>query len=338
VAAALAKLLVPKWRPSERLGIPHRKHWVLQRKLGQGGFGETWLAEHANTHERRVFKFCSDVGKLKAFQREITLFRFMRETLGGRDDIAAVLDWQLDEPPYFIESEFGLTENLVEWLRGEGGAQAVPLDDRIDVVRRIAVALTAAHSVGVLHKDVKPANVLVGRTLEGLLRVRLCDFGISVVTDEARLRDAGVTGTGITLGYGEARTPDSGTRLYMAPELIEGKPPTTSAAGIATWLTTCFAKISQRQSKAPRNGGSARRNWPSAWDPFRSALRWTVPNRNPANAHTRCSRQLDADGTGRRWCLVGCSFWGLDSDWPSSGRRAPRVRRSSIRLSAATRP
>ena len=229
VAAALAKLLAPKWRPSEGLGIPHRKHWVLQRKLGQGGFGETWLAEHANTHERRVFKFCSDVKKLKTFQREITLFRFMRETLGGRDDIAAVLDWQLDEPPYFIESEFGLTANLVEWLRAEGGAEAVPLDDRIDVVRRIAVALTAAHSVGVLHKDVKPANVLVGRTLDGLLRVRLCDFGISVATDEARLRDAGVTATSITLGYGEARTPDSGTRLYMAPELIEGKPPTTSA-------------------------------------------------------------------------------------------------------------
>ena len=229
VAAALAKLLQPPWHPAAGLGIPHRKHWMLQRKLGEGGFGETWLAEHANTHERRVFKFCSDVKKLKAFQREITLFRFMRETLGDRDDIAAVLDWQLDEPPYFIESEFGLAVNLAEWLRTEGGADAVPLDDRIDVIRRTAVALTAAHSVGVLHKDVKPANVLVGREAAGSMRVRLCDFGISVATDAARLRDAGVTATAMTQAHGELRSPDSGTRLYMAPELIEGKPATTSA-------------------------------------------------------------------------------------------------------------
>lgn len=229
VAAALAKLLAPAWHPYEGLHIPHRKHWVVRRKLGEGGFGATWLAEHSQTHDWRVFKFCTDISKLKAFQREITLFRFLRETLGGRDDIAAVLDWQLDEPPYFIESEFGLTTNVVEWLRTEGGASAVPLVDRVDVIRRVAVALTAAHSVGVLHKDVKPANVLVGRDAKGSLHVKLCDFGISIATDIARLRDAGITATGMTQDHGERRLPDSGTRLYMSPELIEGKPPTTSA-------------------------------------------------------------------------------------------------------------
>jgi serine/threonine protein kinase len=228
VSALLAKLTLPPWRPSEGVGIPHRKHWVLQRKLGTGGFGETWLAEHRQTRDRRVFKFCSDPGKLKAFQREITLFRFMRETLGGRDDIAALVDWQLDEPPYFIESEFAASVNLGEWIKDAGGAQAVSLDDRVEIVRRVAVALSAAHSVGILHKDVKPANVLVGRDSKGALRVRLCDFGVSVLTDEARLRAAGVTAAGLTDADG-APSPDAGTRLYMAPELIEGKPPTTSA-------------------------------------------------------------------------------------------------------------
>ncbi len=152
----------------------------------------------------------------------------MRETLGGRDDIVALVDWRLDEPPYFIESEFSASLNLAEWFDKEGGAAQVPLHDRVEVVRRTAIALAAAHSVGVLHKDVKPANVLVGRDSDGAVRVRLCDFGVSVLTDETRLRSAGVTAVGLTGGV-DAPSPDAGTRLYMAPELLEGKAATTGA-------------------------------------------------------------------------------------------------------------
>lgn len=228
VSAALARLALPPWRPGEGVPIPHRTHWVLRRKLGQGGFGETWLAEHTKTHDGRVFKFCTDYAKLKGFQREVTLFRFMRETLGGRDDIVALVDWQLDEPPYFIECEFSTSVNLVEWFQNEGGQTTVSLDDRVEVIRRTAVALAAAHSVGVLHKDVKPANVLAGRDTDGGVRVRLCDFGVSVLTDETRLRSAGVTAAGLTTAPA-APSPDAGTRLYMAPEVIEGKPATTGA-------------------------------------------------------------------------------------------------------------
>ncbi len=228
VSVALARLALPPWRPSEGVRIPHRKHWVLRDRLGQGGFGETWLAEHAKTHDRRVFKFCNDPAKLKAFQREITLFRFLRETLGGRDDIVALIDWQLDEPPYFIESQFSTSVNLVDWFQKEGGHGKVSVDDRVEVIRKTAVALAAAHSVGVLHKDVKPANVLVARDPDGAVRVRLCDFGISVLTDETRLRSAGVTAAGLTASP-DMPSPDSGTRLYMAPEVVEGKAATTSA-------------------------------------------------------------------------------------------------------------
>src|SRR4029453_4791835 len=200
VSATLTRVALPPWRPSEGVPIPHRKHWVLRGKLGQGGFGETWLAEHSKTRDRRVFKFCNDPGKLKAFQREITLFRFLRETLGGRDDIVALIDWQLDEPPYFIESDFSTSLNLVQWFEKEGGHGKVTVQDRVEVIRRTAVALAAAHSVGVLHKDVKPANVLVGRDRDGAVQVRLCDFGVSVLTDESRLRSAGVTAAGLTTG------------------------------------------------------------------------------------------------------------------------------------------
>jgi len=229
IGARLASLAAPAWRPADGLHIPHRAHWVLERKLGHGGFGETWLAVHTKTRDRRVFKFCHDASKLKALQREITLFRFMRETLGGRDDIAALVDWQLEEPPFFIESEFAATGNLVDWFAAEGGAASIPLQERIDIIRRMAVALAAAHSVGVLHKDVKPANVLVHRRADRTLSVRLCDFGVSMLTERDRLDAAGVTAAGFTDTESGNSSSDAGTRLYMAPEIIEGKPATTSA-------------------------------------------------------------------------------------------------------------
>ena len=138
VSTALGRLASPPWRPREGVPIPHRNHWVLRRKLGQGGFGETWLAEHAKTHDARVFKFCTDSAKLKAFQREITLFCFLRETLGGRDDILALVDWQLDEPPYFIESEFSPSGNLAEWFQDEGVQAEVSRPDRVEIARIIS--------------------------------------------------------------------------------------------------------------------------------------------------------------------------------------------------------
>ncbi len=228
VGARLAMLSRPPWRPSEGLAIPHRDHWILERKLGRGGFGETWLAVHTKTRGRRVFKFCHDTSKLKALQREITLFRFMRETLGARDDITVLLDWQLEQPPFFIESEFSATGNLLEWMQAEGGPAAVQYRDRIDIIRRAATALSAAHSVGVLHKDVKPANLLVHRAADGSLVVRLCDFGVSMLTEREKLHDAGVTAAGFTDTESDSSS-DAGTRLYMAPEVIEGKPSTTGA-------------------------------------------------------------------------------------------------------------
>ncbi len=229
VAAALTVLAAPPWRPSEGLAIPHRSHWMLERKLGRGGFGETWVAIHTKTRDRRVFKFCHDASKLRGLQREITLFRFMRETLGDRDDIASVLDWQFEQPPFFIESEFSAMGSLVEWIQAEGGPAAVPFRDRIEIIRRTVVAVAAAHSVGVLHKDVKPANVLVRRDSDGLPVVRLCDFGIGLLTERERLEAAGVTAAGFT-DIDEGRVSSgAGTRLYMAPEVVEGKPPTTSA-------------------------------------------------------------------------------------------------------------
>jgi serine/threonine protein kinase len=225
--------VIAGWRPAPGMELPEdhgRPHWRMERKLGQGGFGEVWLAEHAKTHERRVFKFCYDAEKLRALQRELTLFRLLKETLGDRRDIVRILECNFDRAPYFIESAYTPGGNLIEWAAAQGGLSAIPIDTRLAIVAQVATALAAAHSVGVLHKDVKPANVLMASDAECRAHAQLGDFGIGAITEKERLAEAGITAMGLTA---DARTnlgatPD-GTRLYMAPERLEGKPATMQA-------------------------------------------------------------------------------------------------------------
>jgi len=228
VAAALARGGAPPWHPAPGVAIAHRPNWVLDQRLGEGGFGEAWLAAHRKTGEQRVFKFCRDAAKLRTLQREITLFRLLKEELGRRDDIVSLLDWSLDEPPYFIEAEYTAGGNLREWAARHGGLAAVPLATRLEVVAQAATALAAAHSVGVMHKDVKPANVLVDEDAAGRPHALLADFGIGALTERKRLEAAGITVAGLTETDSETSS-GAGTRLYMAPEIVEGKPATLPA-------------------------------------------------------------------------------------------------------------
>lgn len=218
------------WRPAAGQSIPRRPSWVLRERLGEGGFGEVWCAEQEATGETRVFKFCYEAARLRALQREVTLFRLLKESLGDRDDIARIVDWSFDEAPYFLEAEYTEGGNLVEWIDEQGGAGRVSLETRLELAAQIADALAAAHSVGVLHKDVKPTNVLIYEDRDGTPRVRLTDFGIGRVTDAAVLAGKGITVFGLTgMVASDAEAMSEGTRLYMAPELLEGKPASMQA-------------------------------------------------------------------------------------------------------------
>ena len=124
-----------------------------------------------------MFKFCYDAASLRSLQREITLFRLLKEELGERDDITRVLDWSFDEAPYFVESEYTEGGNLVDWAEEQGGLAELSIEVRLEIVAQVATALAAAHSVGVLHKDVKPSNILIW-TRDGQPRARLADFGV----------------------------------------------------------------------------------------------------------------------------------------------------------------
>ncbi|MDJ0655059.1 MAG: protein kinase [Xanthomonadales bacterium] len=229
VRRAGADDVIPGWRAAPGQVVPGRSNWVLEQNLGEGGFGEAWLAQHEKTREQRVFKFCYRADRLRSLQREVTLCRLLLEALGERPDIARILDWNFDQPPYFIESEYTPDGDLVKWLQRQGGAEAVSLSARLGLVAQTARALAAAHAVGVLHKDVKPSNILI-RESESAIQASLCDFGIGLVTDRDALLKHDITQMGMTeVAGGNTTTARSGTRRYMAPELLEGGSPTIQA-------------------------------------------------------------------------------------------------------------
>ncbi len=217
------------WRAAPGLTIPQRPNWALERKLAEGGFGEVWLTHHKKTGAQRVFKFCVERELLRSLQREVTVFRLLKKTLGDRRDIARILDWNFDEAPYFLELEHSDSGSLADWAEAQGGFERVPLAVRLEIVAQIAEALAAAHSVGVLHKDVKPGNILIGAGRGGQPRAKLTDFGIGRITDKERLVDADITFIGMTRTAKTERGVSSGTRLYMAPEVLEGKASTIQA-------------------------------------------------------------------------------------------------------------
>jgi serine/threonine protein kinase/class 3 adenylate cyclase len=209
------------WRPAVGLEIPGRTGWHLTEKLGAGGFGEVWVGEHAKLPQRRAFKFCFDDERLRALKREVTLVRLLRSALGERDDIVHIHELKLDAPPFYLESDLAPHGNLLQWAESQGGLDKIPLAQRIALVAHTATALAAAHSIGVLHKDIKPTNILIFDGPGGEPRPRLVDFGIGTLADPDVLEQHGITDPTRTVSDIGGST---GTPTYSPPEYLAGKP------------------------------------------------------------------------------------------------------------------
>ena len=213
------------WRPAIGQTIPRRDNWILERKIGAGGFGEVWVASQRRVGTHRVFKFCFDAEHLRSLKRELTLFRLLREALGDRPDIATLHDIQLDKPPFYLESEFTELGNLNDWAESQGGIDQLPLTTRLDLVAGACDAVAAAYSVGILHKDIKPSNILIYEDADGSPCPRLCDFGIGILTDRSQLERHDITLSGFTEVLPDgADSSQTGTRMYAPPETLMGEP------------------------------------------------------------------------------------------------------------------
>lgn len=231
--------LVLGWRPAVGQLVPNTR-WQLEAKLGEGGFGEVWLGRNPTTKERRVFKFCFQAERVRFLKRELTLFRVLKERVGDHPNIVRLHDVFLDQPPFYVEMDYVEGRDLRSWCAQRGGVQKIPMAARLEIVAQAAEALQAAHDAGVIHRDIKPANILLEERADAStgadsshhdagqlhIRVKLTDFGIGQVVSEEYL--SGITRAGFTQTImSDSSSSHTGTQLYMAPELLAGRPAST---------------------------------------------------------------------------------------------------------------
>ncbi len=208
---------------------PGREQWLLARPLERSGSSEVWIAENPKTREERVFKFASDGVRLKGLKREITVSRFLRESLGERPEFVRILEWNFESAPFFLESEYA-GPNLAEWVERQGGLNKVSSATRLQLLTDVAKAVAAAHGIGVLHKDLKPANILVVPAKAGAgWQIKIADFGSASLFDPSRLQTLGITNLGFTQTVSSETASLTGTLMYMAPEVQAGQSPSASS-------------------------------------------------------------------------------------------------------------
>jgi non-specific serine/threonine protein kinase len=221
--------LAPRFAFAPGDGVPGRKLWLLDRPLGGTGSEDVWRARQAKTGEVRVFKFADAPDRLRSLKREAALSRLLTAGMGRAAPIPALHEWNFDAAPFFLEYVWG-GEDLLAWAEAAGGLPAIAPDLRLSIAAMIARALASVHGMGILHKDLKPANILIDAGEDGPT-VRLVDFGSGRLMDDAVLASYHITDPGsldTDLGKDEPR---SGTLAYRAPEL-EGEAMPTAKSDI----------------------------------------------------------------------------------------------------------
>ncbi|MCA9208755.1 MAG: serine/threonine protein kinase, partial [Planctomycetales bacterium] len=131
--------------------------YALDEFLGAGAFGEVWIGIDRNTGRRVAVKFYTHRGGLdwRLLSREVEKLVL----LSADRYIVQVLDVGWDAtPPYYV-MEFIENGSLGDYLKTHG---VLSVDEAVDMFRGVATGLLHAHNKGVLHCDVKPANVMVG--------------------------------------------------------------------------------------------------------------------------------------------------------------------------------
>ena len=203
------------WVPVSGDAVPGREPpFILEHEIGRGGFGEVWLAR-AKYSPPLVFKFCSDVQRLRSFKREGSFFQIIQKTFGDHPGVARIVEVQHETPPFFVAYEYVDGGDLRHWAAEVGGLESVELSQRVDIVVQIARTVANAHSVGIVHRDIKPDNVLMAQEPDGKWRAKLTDFGIASLTSfqtEVEL-------TGLTIeSLRNVQSNRSGTLFYRPPE------------------------------------------------------------------------------------------------------------------------
>lgn len=206
-------------RPTQ--GVSFGGRYELQSRIAIGGMGEVWEAtDHVigRTVAIKILKdeYMGDPGFLERFRAEAR-----HAALVNHEGIASVFDYGEENGSAYLVMELVPGEALSTILERDGALNA---DKTLDIVAQTASALQAAHAAGLVHRDIKPGNLLI--TPDG--RVKITDFGIARIADQVPL-----TATGQVMG----------TVQYLSPEQASGHPasPATDTYSLGIVAYECLA-------------------------------------------------------------------------------------------------
>ena len=235
----------------EPLGGRHIGEYSLQRELGRGGMGAVYLAEHDVTHEKVAMKellitaAADPVAVQRFLQEGAVMSRLTHPNIVG---VRGIIEAGLG---HYIALELVEGGSLRDLLKG----RPLPIPQAFAVMHGLLLALDHAHQHAIVHRDVKPENVMLSRHGQ----VKVADFGIARLTDDSPTSNA--TKTGTTVGTPQYMSPEQVTTskvdgrsdLYSAGivcyEVFCGRPPFEATAADGPF--TLFAKHVQAPPPPP---------------------------------------------------------------------------------------
>ena len=184
----------------------------IESPLGSGGMGEVYLAQDLKLNRKAALKilprqFVADVERAERFRREA----FALSAL-NHPNLITIYEVGESGGVHFIAMEFVKGRTLRSMIDGgiDGGMDSgLSLKESLVIASQVAESLAAAHQAGVVHRDIKPDNIMV--RADGY--VKLLDFGLAKLTEVAGAEDAAQTRAGVAMG----------TLAYMSPEQASGE-------------------------------------------------------------------------------------------------------------------
>src|SRR6184192_207325 len=180
------------------------KYQILDR-LGVGGMGEIFKVRHIHLNELRVVK----IMRPNVAHDDQGLQRFLQEartsTMIKQKNLAMLYDFaQLDDGSYYMVWEFIDGTNIQKWI-GQNGSMPARL--AIEISMQALSGLDHLHSMGLIHRDISPENIMLSQDHHGKLLVKVIDFGIAKSLAEGD-SGQGLTQTGMFLGKLKYASPE----------------------------------------------------------------------------------------------------------------------------------
>jgi Tol biopolymer transport system component/tRNA A-37 threonylcarbamoyl transferase component Bud32 len=211
-------------------------HYRIEAKLGEGGMGVVYKARDTRLDRFVAIKtLCTDAAGNAERKR-----RFLQEAKAAsalnHPNILHVYDVDVGEGVDFIAMEYVEGKTLQEMI----GRRGLPVSEALKHAVQIADGLATAHFAGIVHRDIKPGNIMVNE--KGL--VKILDFGLAKLTDPVERRDSEVTQT---MSPQTEEGTIVGTVAYMSPEQAEGKS-LDARSDIFSFGSVVYEMISGRQA------------------------------------------------------------------------------------------